>query len=93
MTHIQIFTSLHHVEIPDLCTITTPSYGIIVADNGASGGLIGTPDARWNDTALSLVRGITLGDFEPVDVSGLIVDNDSGMAKQQHGTTTGQNRK
>ncbi len=25
------------------------NYGIILADNGDSGGLIGTPDARWND--------------------------------------------
>jgi predicted O-methyltransferase YrrM len=57
------------------------NYGLIVADNGASGGLIGTPDARWNDTALSMVRGVRLSDFEPVDVSGLIVDNDSGEAK------------
>jgi hypothetical protein len=24
-------------------------YGIILADNGDSGGLIGTPDTCWND--------------------------------------------
>ena len=28
------------------------NYGIILADNGDSGGLIGTPDARWNDADL-----------------------------------------
>ena len=54
------------------------NYGIILADNGMSGGLIGTPDARWNDTDLSCMRSLTLADFEPVNVSSLIVSNDSG---------------
>ena len=53
-------------------------YGIILADNGISGGLIGTPDARWNDADLECLTSLTLGDFEPVNVSGLIVSNDSG---------------
>lgn len=56
-------------------------YGIILADNGMSGGLIGTPDARWNDTALAVLKELHLVDFEPVDVSSLIVDNDSGQVK------------
>ena len=54
------------------------NYGIILADNGDSGGLIGTPDARWNDNDLSCLRSLTLGDFEPVNVSSLMVSNDSG---------------
>lgn len=54
------------------------NYGIILADNGASGGLIGTPDARWNDTDLACITSLTLSDFEPVNVSSLIVSNDSG---------------
>ena len=54
------------------------NYGIILADNGDSGGLIGTPDARWNDNDLSCLTSLTLGDFEPVDVSSLMVSNDSG---------------
>jgi hypothetical protein len=54
------------------------NYGIILADNGDSGGLIGTPDARWNDTDLSCLTNLTLGDFEAVNVSSLIVSNDSG---------------
>jgi hypothetical protein len=53
-------------------------YGIILADNGASGGMIGTPDARWNDDDLSCLRSLTLADFEPVNVASLIVSNDSG---------------
>jgi hypothetical protein len=55
------------------------NYGIILADNGDSGGLIGTPDARWNDNDLSCIRNLTLADFEPVDVSSLMVSNDSGQ--------------
>jgi hypothetical protein len=53
-------------------------YGIILADNGASGGLIGTPDARWNDDDLNCLTSLTLADFEPVNVASLIVSNDSG---------------
>jgi len=54
------------------------NYGIILADNGMSGGLIGTPDARWNDTDLQCLTSLTLGDFEPVNVSSLMVSSDSG---------------
>jgi hypothetical protein len=54
------------------------NYGIILADNGMSGGLIGTPDARWNDNDLSCLANVILNDFEPVNVSSLMVSNDSG---------------
>jgi hypothetical protein len=54
------------------------NYGIILADNGDSGGLIGTPDARWNDNDLSCLTSLTLADFEPVNVSSLMVSDDSG---------------
>jgi hypothetical protein len=54
------------------------NYGIILADNGDSGGLIGTPDARWNDNDLQCLESLTLSDFEPVNVSSLMVSNDSG---------------
>jgi hypothetical protein len=57
-------------------------YGIILADNGDSGGLIGTPDARWNDNDLSCITSLILGDFEPVNVSSLMKHNDSGATKQ-----------
>ena len=55
------------------------NYGIILADNGMSGGLIGTPDARWNDDDLSCLTNIQLSDFEPVNVSTLMVNSDSGQ--------------
>ena len=54
------------------------NYGIILADNGDSGGLIGTPDARWNDTDLSCLTSLTLQDFEPVNVSSLMVTTTAG---------------
>ncbi|MGA2859360.1 MAG: Ig domain-containing protein [Candidatus Sulfotelmatobacter sp.] len=73
---------------PPSCAATSPqaaiiitalqNYGIILADNGSSGGLIGTPDARWDDNDLSCLTSLTLADFEPVNVSSLIVNNDSG---------------
>jgi hypothetical protein len=34
--------------------------------------------ARWNDTDLRCIISLTLADFEPVNVSSLIVSNDSG---------------
>jgi len=55
------------------------NYGIILADNGESGGLIGTPDTRWNDTDLQCLTSLKLEDFEPVNVSSLIVSPDSGQ--------------
>jgi len=54
------------------------NYGIILADNGMSGGLIGTPDARWNDSDLQCLTSLTLADFEPVNVSTIMVSTDSG---------------
>jgi hypothetical protein len=65
---------------PQAATIITGfrNYGIILADNGDSGGLIGTPDARWNDADLSCLTSLILSDFEPVNVSSLMVTNDSG---------------
>jgi hypothetical protein len=57
------------------------NYGIILADNGDSGGLIGTPDARWNDADLRCMTSLTLSDFEPVNVSSLMVTNDSSQTQ------------
>ena len=58
------------------------NYGIILADNGESGGLIGTPDARWRDADLACLKSLTLANFEPVNVSSLIVSNDSGGTRR-----------
>lgn len=50
------------------------NYGMILADNGMSGGLIGTPDSRWNDNDLACLKSLTLSEFEPVNVSSLVAD-------------------
>ncbi|HUB53319.1 MAG TPA: hypothetical protein VL986_14285, partial [Terracidiphilus sp.] len=67
------------------------NYGIILADNGLSGGLIGTPDARWNDNDLSCLTSLTLSDFEPVNVSSLMVSNTSGQTSLESQTITFNN--
>jgi hypothetical protein len=83
----EIYRLMASVPTP-ACAATSPqaaiiitafrNYGIILADNGDSGGLIGTPDARWNDADLECLTSLTLSDFEPVNVSSLMVSNDSG---------------
>jgi hypothetical protein len=50
------------------------NYGIIVSDIGLNGAIIGTPDSRWNDNDLSCLTELKLGDFEPVNVSGIAVN-------------------
>lgn len=87
----EIYRLKASVETPS-CAATSPQaaiiitafrdHGIILADNGDSGGLIGTPDARWNDEDISCITSLTLADFEPVNVSTLMVHNDSGATKQ-----------
>ena len=56
-------------------------YGIILADNGQTGGLIGTPDSRWDTDDLSCLTNIILAQFEPVNVSSLRISADSGATK------------
>ena len=55
-------------------------YGIILADNGSSWYLSGSPDSRWNNDDLHALAGITGSAFEAVDVSQLMVDRNSGQA-------------
>src|SRR5258706_3587393 len=54
------------------------TYGITLADNGSNWYISGAPDARWNNDMLHLLDALTGNDFEAVDVSGLIVNYDSG---------------
>ncbi len=54
-------------------------YGIILADNGLTGGLIGTPDSRWDNSDLACLTNFTLSQFEPVNVSSLQLNPDSGQ--------------
>jgi hypothetical protein len=44
-------------------------YGIIMADNGSSMYLTGTPDDRWNNDDLHLLSTLTASDFEVVQMN------------------------
>jgi len=57
-------------------------YGIILADNGSSWYISGVPDERWDNDVLHELSRVTGNDFEAVDVSSLMVDPDSGQARQ-----------
>jgi hypothetical protein len=58
-------------------------YGIILADNGSDWFISGAPDSRWDDEMLvEAFRTIHGSDFEAVDVSSLMIDSDSGQARQ-----------
>jgi hypothetical protein len=56
------------------------TYGIILADEGADWYINGAPDERWDNEMLHMLDIITGDDFEAVDVSGLMVDPNSGQA-------------
>jgi hypothetical protein len=56
-------------------------YGLILADNGSDWYISGVPDERWNNDVLRELSRLSGDDFEAVDVSGLIVDPDSGQVR------------
>ncbi len=57
-------------------------YGLILADNGSSWYISGTPDERWNnDVLVSEFAKVAGSAFEAVDVSSLMVNPNSGESK------------
>jgi IPT/TIG domain len=58
-------------------------YGMMIADNGASWFFGGEPDPRWDNDMLRLLLDVKGSDFEVVDVSSLMIDPNSGQAKQE----------
>jgi chitodextrinase len=58
-------------------------YGLILADNGSAWYISGIPDDRWNNDVMNSEFARVHGsDFEAVDESGLMLDPDSGQARQ-----------
>src|SRR5260221_10660536 len=57
-------------------------YGMIIADNGSAWFISGAPDDRWNNTNLGDLRRVVGSDFEAVDESSLMIDPNSGQARQ-----------
>ena len=57
-------------------------YGLILADNGSSWFISGAPDDRWDNDLLRELKSIPGAAFEAVDTSSMIIDPNSGQAKQ-----------
>jgi hypothetical protein len=57
-------------------------YGAIVADNGSPWYITGAPDERWNNDVLRSLSGIKGTDFEAVDTASMVIDPNSGQARQ-----------
>lgn len=57
-------------------------YGMILADNGSAWYLSGAPDSRWNNTELRQLLTVTGSNLEAVDATVLMVDVNSGQARQ-----------
>ena len=57
-------------------------YGMMLADNGSAWYISGAPDSRWDNSDLHNLGRISGSAFEVVDVSSLMVDPNSGQARQ-----------
>ena len=57
-------------------------YGMMLADNGSAWYLSGAPDSHWDNNDLHQLGLLHGSDFEAVDVSSLMIDPNSGQAKQ-----------
>ena len=57
-------------------------YGMILADNGSAWYVSGEPNPGWNNDHLATMRNIPGSAFEAVDVSSLMIDPNSGQARQ-----------
>ncbi len=67
-------------------------YGMIVADNGSNWYLSGAPDDRWSNDDLHALGAIPGSDFEVVNTSSLMVNQDSGQARSQSSRAHGDHR-
>jgi len=66
--------------------IALKRYGMILADNGSDWFISGAPDARWdNEKLLDELRAVKGSHFEAVDSSGLMIDPNSGQARNPSG--------
>lgn len=56
-------------------------YGIILADNGSDWFISGAPDERWNNDMLAELRSVKGSNFEAVDTSVIMLNQNSGKTK------------
>ena len=68
---------------PNLQVVLTAMkrYGIILADNGSNWYVTGEPNSQWDDDEMHALANIKGWDFELVDVSGLMIDPNSGQVR------------
>ena len=57
-------------------------YGLILADNGSNWFFQGTQDSRWPDSLIAELKTVPASAFEAVDESSLMLDPNSGAARQ-----------
>jgi hypothetical protein len=57
------------------------TYGMILADNGSPWFLSGAPDESWNNDQLRELGQVKGSDFEAVDTTALMADQDSGKVR------------
>src|SRR6266404_2912171 len=69
---------------PDMQVIlrALKKYGMILADNGSSWYLSGAPDDHWDNDRLRDLKRVHGSDFEAIDESSLMIDSNSGQARQ-----------
>jgi PKD repeat protein len=70
---------------PEVQVILTAlkEYGMILADNGSSWYLSGSPDERWNNDLLHELQQVKGSAFDAVDESSLMISPDSAAARQR----------
>ncbi|MGB2939165.1 MAG: hypothetical protein WBD38_02535 [Candidatus Dormiibacterota bacterium] len=62
-------------------------YGLILADNGSNWYFQGAADNSWDDTMINELKTVPAGAFDAVDESSLMIDPNSGQARQPGGAT------
>jgi hypothetical protein len=60
-------------------------YGLILADNGSAWYITGAPDERWDNDVLQELGQVHGSDFKALDVTSLMIDPDSGRARDVKG--------
>ena len=74
---------ISHFSAPAQVILTAMKhYGLILADNGSNWYFQGDTDPGWTDSLLAELKSVPAGDFEAVDESSLMVDPNSGQARQ-----------
>jgi hypothetical protein len=58
------------------------TYGMILSDNGSAWFISGVPDEGWNNDTLRQLGSIVGNQLEAVDTSSLMIDPNSGQARQ-----------